>query len=238
MIIGIFGGNGYLGKEAVKICLAQNHEVVYLGREIVSTEVTILEKLNLIIDCGFPRDYYKIGVGDLYLRELTERFRVAQKLKVKYLYLTSFSTLKFGNSTYAKIKDNSESIANQFGVQLLRLGLVIDRDSPGGRYKELIQLVRSSPVILIPHKSWFPVMVCQLDEYLDSLNLFINGSDFREREVGYISSLTEILEWSFPNKHAIRLGPIATSSLVRLISLLNLKKLEGLKYIARKSEEF
>lgn len=151
MQIGIYGSGGYLGS-LIASSKEFEEEVVKLGRDdSPSTE--------RVIDCGFPRNYSNAEVLSQYFETIANRLERVKFCSGRYVYLASMSSLSRHPSNYGLAKSTAESLVQASGGTLLRLGLVIDFDAPGGRFAQLARLVASVPIVPIPHRSRFRLLV-------------------------------------------------------------------------------
>ena len=233
--VGIFGANGYLGSETLYLCRATNIPSVALGRRIEDLDSSILNQLVTIIDCGFPRDYYRVKSADDYLKQVQKRAKFCNQRGIKYVYLTTFTSVISDNSKYARLKNSTERLVELLGGELLRLGLVIDLDNPGGRFLELNSMVRRLPIVLIPSSKWFPIFTCTLNEYLAEIQSFLQNGFLSTHHIGKRQSLSELISEVSKDKKVLKLSEFATFVLVRLVPLIAFGKREGIKGIAVKN---
>jgi hypothetical protein len=233
-IVGIFGGNGYLGSEVVKICLQNNIPYILLPREIKRVEDSSLESINTIVDCGFPRDYYKKKVMNAYLNELSNRSKIINFQKVNYLYIGSFSSIAGQNSKYGKLKLKSEQLLESSGAIISRVGLVKCTSNPGGRYKELLMMVEKAPFILLPSPNWFPLFVTEIDCLRNEIRTFVNSGDVSNNSAIEIPLSAVIKEFGL-EKRFIELNDMWSALLARVIKRLPLRRIEGIKSISHKA---
>ena len=236
--VGVFGANGYLGKETLDLCSTINVPSTALGRNIDAVDISILDGLTIVIDCGFPRDYYHREISRLYLEEIEKRARFCNQHGIKYVYLTTFTSIVSDKSKYARLKNSLETSIESLGGELLRLGLVIDSNKPGGRFLELYSIVNKLPVVLIPSSNWFPVFTCSLSGYLAEVkNLFENGQ-LSKLQIGKLQPLAEVIREVAVGKRVLQLNDFVTSVFGRLLPLVVFGKREGIKGISIKMMDF
>jgi hypothetical protein len=236
--VGVFGANGYLGSETLSLCRATNIPSVALGRRIEDLDSSILNQLVTIIDCGFPRDYYHVKSADDYLKQVQKRAKFCNERGIKYVYLTTFTSVISDNSKYARLKNSTERLVELLGGELLRLGLVVDLNKPGGRFLELNSIVRRLPIVLIPSSKWFPIFTCTLSEYLAEIQIFLQNSSLSRHEIGKLQPLSELIEEVSKDKKILKLSNFVTFILAQLIPFIAFGKIEGLKGIAVKNVGF
>jgi hypothetical protein len=236
--VGVFGSNGYLGSETISLCRANNIRSVALGRKIEDLDSSILDGLVAIIDCGFPRDYYRVKSSHDYLKQIKKRARFCNERGIKYVYLTTFTSIISDNSKYARLKNSAETSVELLGGELLRLGLVVDLSNPGGRFLELNSIIRRLPIVLIPSSNWFPVFTCTLSEYLAEIKTFLQNGSLSIHQIGKIQPLSELIEEVSKDKKVLKLSNFITFILAQIIPFIAFGKMEGIKGIAFKNVGF
>jgi hypothetical protein len=85
--VGVFGAQGYLGRELVNLLKSNMIPYSELVRESKLISVPELGKITILIDCGFPPDYAKPQVAKCYLNEVEFRTNLAMSAGIEYLYL-------------------------------------------------------------------------------------------------------------------------------------------------------
>ena len=236
--IGVFGAHGYLGRETLDLCLDLNIPTVALGRKLEAIDVSILDGLTLIIDCGFPRDYYHRKTSREYLKEIEKRVSFCNQHGIQYVYLTTFTSTVSDKSKYARLKNLLEEHIEILGGELLRLGLVIDAIKPGGRFLELQSIIQKMPVVLIPGLNWFPIFTCTLSAYLAEVKSLVETGELSKLQIGKLQPLAVIVKEVAKDKKVLQLTDFATSLLARFVPLIAFGKREGIKGISVKMIDY
>ena len=231
-VIGIFGSNGYLGSEVVSLCEELSLPYVKLEREVANNDREILSRVSIVIDCGFPRDYFIKNVAQRYLLEINHRARIFESLSNRYLYLATYSGIVTRETRYSKLKFDAELILKRINATCLRLGLVTSENSPGGRFLELKDLVEKLPLLILPSRSWYPVLTCT------SENLKISISHFLTEPLSFHPPESEFKPLSIlmcemnPSARKFYLPGLLTGLLAVFVRLLPFKRIEGIKAIS------
>jgi hypothetical protein len=178
-LIGIYGA-GYLGNYIHNYLKENGLECSFLERDELPTS-----KFDIIIDAGFPRNYQNWNVRKRYKKKLRERTLSAMKQGSFYLYLGSFSSRKLDTSTYGRIKRESEEIVKSLGGRIWRLGLVLDTRNPGGRYKELIEILARFPVNVRISEAWCPIHITPIEDFNNSLDYILANNIRINHKVEY-----------------------------------------------------
>jgi hypothetical protein len=236
-IIGIFGSQGYLGKETLNLCHTTGTPTRVLGRRIESIDNNFLDGLTLIIDCGFPRDYYNRKTACDYLAEVEKRAQFCNEFGIKYYYLTTYTSVVSDRSKYSQLKSLVETSVKSMGGELLRLGLVIDASNPGGRFLELKSIIQRLPVVFVPSFNWFPVFTCSLDAYLEEVKNLLENGEMSKHELGNLQPLAEVITQVSEGKKLLQLSDLLTCIVVRFLPLVAFGKREGIKGISVKINE-
>jgi hypothetical protein len=236
--VGVFGVHGYLGGETLKLCIDLKIPCVSLGRQIDAIDISILDGLTLIIDCGFPRDYYRRKTAGEYLKEIEKRVSFCHQYGIKYVYLTTFTSTVSDKSKYARLKNLLEEHIEMLGGELLRLGLVIDSINPGGRFLELQSIIQKLPVVLIPSLNWFPIFTCPLNAYLAEVKNLLENGELSKLQIGELQPLANVIRETAIDKKVLQLSDFVTSLLARLLPLIAFGKREGIKGISVKMIDY
>lgn len=232
--IGIVGSNGYLGATLMRNLQKKNVHVYPIGREFLKDET--FPELDFIIDSGFPRNIHNKNVKMEYFKNLTSRLEHCSSQNTTYLYFGSLSSHSPATSKYGTAKREAENLVVSMRGRVIRFGLVVDRQEPGGRYLELVKNLRSFPVILVPHPDYFPICVTYIKEFSGTLDRVIF-----ERE-NSVSDATAPIEWTClsqlvrnsTDRRVIVLPKFITKITCEIIRILPLGKLDNLKAIAYK----
>ena len=238
--VGILGSRGYLGSLITEECASRSKEFFALPRELNGE---LLEELNpkIIFDASFPRNYQKKEVRFRYLTILEKNILIAANLKIPYYYLGSYSSLSPIRSIYAETKMKAEEIILKELGGIIRLGLVIDKHLPGGRFAELGRIAKKIPINIIIGPSWCPVTVTDSTHFQDCVKSLLNGGIDTEKII--IDCRTDILHLNellllFPRKnYSLHLNEHMTNILMYLVRKLPIGKLDNLKSIAYKEEK-
>jgi hypothetical protein len=236
-MIGVFGGNGYLGQQITSAF--QAHDLSFVLLEEASTD-SDLAFINVIIDCGFPRKIHKKLVRTNYKRQFLKRTDQIQK--IPYIYLGSFSSAEDSLSHYGQVKHFSEKLVIERGGMVLKLGLIISAEKPGGRYLELANIVKFFPLSLIPHSDYFPIRTTKLNDFLDYILILVHNID--QEFVNAIkivqnesTTLGDLLTHQINRNQLPVILPRATTKLLcRTIQILPLGPMNNLKSIAHQCE--
>lgn len=236
--IGIFGSQGYLGKQTLELCSTYKTEARVLGRRIELIDTSVLNDLTLIIDCGFPRNYYKRKIARDYLLEVKKRAQFCNVHGIKYVYLTTYTSIVSDKSKYSRLKNSVENLIRSFGGELLRLGLVIDDSAPGGRFQELHSLIQRLPIVMVPSSNWFPVFTCSLDAYLEEVKNLVENGELSKPQLGNLRPLAVIITQISEGKKMVQLNNFFTSIAVLFLPLVAFGKREGLRGISVRYDSY
>lgn len=236
--IGVFGARGYLGRETLNLCIDLNIPCTALGRQIEAIDISILDGLSLIIDCGFPRDYYHQKISREYFKEIEKRLSFCNQYGIKYVYLTTYTSIVSDKSKYARFKNLLEGHIEKFGGELLRLGLVIDLIKPGGRFLELQSIIQKIPVVLIPSLNWFPIFTCSLSAYLAEIKTLVENGELSNLQIGKLQPLAYVIREAAKDKKVLQLSDFVTYLIARSLPLIAFGRMEGIKGISVKMIDF
>ena len=232
-MIGIYG-TGYLGQQIANYLNQEKHNCIILNRH-----QSVTSTVSYIVDASFPRNYRNAQILRDYLNLLENRLTQSRISESKYVYIGSYSSLSLKNSKYGLGKKAAEDLVIQYSGTVLRLGLVIDPNNPGGRYLEFLKLVRKIPIHFIIPKSWCPVYVTKLNSALDSIHTII--SDREAITFGHIHAhgtkkiyLNQLLMQVSGNFPVIKVPELAMWILSFLVSIFPIGKIDNLKSIMYK----
>jgi hypothetical protein len=232
MVVGIFGSSGYLGKQSALLCESLSLDYVCLERNVDEHERESLQKITVIIDCGFPREYYKRGIAASYLIEINRRKHFFESLGPKYIYVGTFTGILTKSTHYSLLKQKAEEIFETFGATILRVGLVASADRPGGRYLELKEILEKLPVSLVPAENWFPVVITDLDDFIHHLTKLLSLHNDKVGVPINVLPLCKLILERTPEKVQLKIPSIVCQLFSWTVRWLPLKKLEGIKAIA------
>jgi hypothetical protein len=159
---------GYLGNAVVDVLNLNEINFVCLPRSVNEIREEDFATITHVIDCAFPRNYMDAIVYDLYVSEVINRISQFKVGGQKYLYLGSFSSVNGGYSEYGKRKRKIEDVVTESEFEVLRVGLVLDPTNLGGRALEFQNVLNRLPIVPLPHRSWFPLYVTNLQTSLDA----------------------------------------------------------------------
>jgi hypothetical protein len=232
MVVGIFGSSGYLGQQSALICKSLKIDYVCLDRSVDKHNEDFLKRITQVIDCGFPRNYYKKGLDSAYLLEIHRRKYFFESLGSKYIYIGTFTGVATRSTHYSQIKQKAEEILETFGATILRTGLIVSQDWPGGRYRELGEMLEKFPISLIPNENWFPLIITDLDDFLHHLGRLLRLEKSEVPLSVDILPLRKLVLRHSTNKMQFEISSPACQLFCWAVSRFPLKKLEGLKAIA------
>jgi hypothetical protein len=177
MKIGIYGGNGYLGSSVLKALKQHNIEVMLLGRDQHPANLG----LTHIIDASFPANYKDKLITQQYFERLEKRLE--KSIGLNYIYLGSYSSVGVVRSIYGETKKNAEKMVQDRGATVLRLGLVVDENNPGGRFSQLKEIIEKAPVNLKIPESWCPIKITRFSNFIQTTLILVNQRVVAKKEV-------------------------------------------------------
>lgn len=237
MRIGLIGASGYLGVALQKFLLEEKIELVILNHKLQLDLKA--DALDMVIDAGFPRDIYRKKVRNNYFINLNSRLKYCQNYNVPYVYFGSISSYSPIQSKYGSAKEYSENLVKSYGGVVFRFGLVVNSKSPGGRYLEVLKMIEKMPIVLLPHRDFFPIAITKIEDFIDGINNIIDKRNFAIPETMAAVQWTNLnsLMKSSCNKKTFIISKVLTSLLCRLIRIVPLGKYDNLKAIAYKNSE-
>lgn len=229
MKIGIAGSNGYLGSMAYNFLKNLGHEVVRINRDNSDVE----GNLDVIIDASFPKNYHDNKIFEIYLRNLQTRLKASDAY---FIYFGTKSISLKSKSTYSMRKRESELLVLHNSGHVLRIGLIVDDLSPGGRYLQFLKIVSRLPITLKVPEFWCMVHVTSPVEFATKLANVINllpDDQILETEANLIS-INELVQ--NPNRKPILfLSEPWTKMVFSILNRLPLKIFDSLKSIGFKN---
>ena len=232
-MIGIYG-TGYLGKQFRNYLNREKHSCIILDRHQPETHA-----ISIVIDASFPRNYKDISIFRQYLCLLEDRLVLSETSGSKYIYIGSYSSGSQVSSKYGLGKKAAEDLVLQHSGTVLRLGLVVDQDNPGGRYLEFLNFLRKIPLRFIFPEGWCPVYVTELRSALNFLHTII--SDKKGIPHGYINVpetkkiyLYQLLTEIYGNSSMIKVPETVMWILSYLVNICPVGKIDNLKSIMYK----
>lgn len=225
--VGVYGWNGYLGRS---IC---SRYPAYLKLDRFSL---LSEDLEMVIDCSFPNGNLKKSEATQYLKLISERVSFYESKGVSYIYLGSYSSIKPINNSYGRIKSMAEQIVLEHGGAVVKLGLIVNNDNPGGRYSELVQILKKLPVLVVPHGKTFEIFTDSEYEVVESVqswrNLHFPGT-YHLKTVKR-SNLGTVARKAYPGKRVLHLNLVFSIVLEYLVRFSPTDLLGPLKGISVK----
>ena len=166
MNIAVYGSNGYLGSAFKE----------------TESSVKCLKRLEdplmgfVHVDFSFPSG--KVDEVEFleYLDLIQRRVRACMLKSSNYVYIASFSSIPPINSIYGMRKKVTEDLVLSLGGNILRMGLVVNRTKPGGRYLELGEKVGKLPFVPVTHHNFFQLFVTQEDAALSSVKAALKST--------------------------------------------------------------
>ena len=240
-MIGLYGGTGYLGQQIISALQARDLNFVLLEE---GSSVSNLASVSAIIDCGFPRKIHKKLVRKNYEKQFFKKIDQMCKIrKIPYVYLGSFSSAETSLSHYGRVKYFAEKLVIDRGGMVLKLGLIVSTDKPGGRFLELAKIMRVIPFSLVPHPDYFPIRTTNLNDLLDHILIlvnnidqeFVNGIKIVQNEGTTLGNL--LTHQINRNQSSVRLSRTTTKLLCRAIQILPLGPMNNLKSIAHQCKK-
>ncbi len=229
--IAVWGSHGYLGSQVVKR-FQPRMPVARLGR----SELPIPGRA--CVDASFPTDYKSSSVTGAYLRTVEERCRWSTRKGCRYVYIASMSSLPPVASVYGAVKRAAEEIVLVEGHRLVRAGLIVSQENPGGRFAQLAGIVRAIPVVPVPSPTHFRLFVNDLADVMACIESAVDSEDEPIADLPVPgmrdASLAEVLEMLVePGQRVIRLGPRSSAVAARVAASLHMGRLDSLASIAR-----
>lgn len=226
---GVWGGRGYLGQH---FCarLSQRAPGRPLGRE------ELPRGLDLLVDASYPSGGGGRTATAHYLEAVERRSRWAASQGARYVYVASTSSLPPVTSRYGQVKAQAEHATLSAGGLLLRAGLVVADERPGGRFGHLLDIVRRPPVLPLPAREEFRIYVTPLGELLAALDAYLSATPPPpDHWVSgtRLSSLSELLETRLrPEQRVVRLGRRTSAAAAAVARRLHAGQLDSLASIA------
>lgn len=235
-MVGIYG-DGYLAKEIINLLNS-----VKIPHKALRRRECVDNSISLVIDAGFPRDYLNKTVRIQYLALLRWRLSKSLESKSSYLYLGSYSSIGEIRSVYGRTKKEAENLVLELGGAVLRLGLVVDELSPGGRYQELLDILGKIPLTIRIPENWCPIFVTPLTDFLQAVRVLIDQGNVTSDKVLSTSntkmvSLNSIMEHVESHSVKIRIPSFLMYVMERILFLLPFSRFDNLNSIMQKTLE-
>jgi predicted transcriptional regulator with HTH domain len=225
--VGVYGWNGYLGNS---IC-ANYPKTLKIDRASL-----IDSGMDVVIDCSFPVGKLKKSVTARYLELIHQRACYYKLLNIKYIYLGSYSSIQPVKNDYGRVKFLAEQLVLQENGIVVKLGLVVNSKNPGGRYFELVKILKKVPVLVLPHKSTFEIFIDREYEVIQSLSTWneLNPASTYLLETTKKCSLGIVAQNALPTKLNYSLGPFSSHLLEQAVRFLPSDVLGPIKGISVK----
>jgi hypothetical protein len=234
MNIGIVGSSGYLGTNLLTYLTRKGHKIEKISHHLLIENKRAMRNLNLILDCGFPRNIHISSISENYLFNLNNRVLIAKQIGIKYAYIGSLSEDSGGVSTYGKNKLVASNIVKDHDGLIIKTGLVVDFIKPGGRYEELLILSHRLPILFLPHRSFFPVGVTELNDFINTVDRLVSEQSFSNSEILCRirwTTLTDLIQ-AASNSYHIHLSYSLTKLLCKILRIIPLGKYDNIKSIS------
>jgi hypothetical protein len=222
--IGVYGSTGYLGTLVTK----------NLANAIPITRCK-LEKYTIILDLSFPNGQTTKKCIKNYLQLIERRSIFCKQNRIQYFYAGSYSSIAPVTSKYGEIKRKAESIVLGNEGSVLKYGLIVNFNKPGGRHKQLINQIENWHLIPLPHEKYFKINATKEQDFLESILMLEKlkaGSEFFLNKTFEIS-LNQIVRRSLSERKYLNLGTILSYIIKSGVQLLPVRKMDPLKSIAK-----
>jgi hypothetical protein len=225
--VGIYGFNGYLGNSI----LANYPNTLKIDRDVL-----VDSELDVVIDCSFPNGSQKQSVTGKYLDLIHRRAHFYKTIDIRYIYLGSYSSIQPLKNRYGRVKYQAEQLVLEQNGIIVKLGLVVNRENPGGRYSELTKILQKMPILVIPHDSTFEIFVDREHEVIQSLSSWnkLKPASTYILKTTKKSSLGIVAKDALPKKSSFSLGPIPSNLFEQVVRYLPTDFLGPLKGISVK----
>lgn len=176
---------------------------------------------GVYIDFSFPTNFNDEKTMAKYMEVILSRCLICKELNSRYIYIGSISSIHRATSNYGKRKAEVEDSVKGNGGIILRLGLILDWQKPGGRFKELLDQLENLPALISPSKDTFKLWTLRLDLAFNSINSIVvarlEENDYVARGV-FKSSLHEVVrEYSLISGRNFLSAPSILSRFVQIL---------------------
>ena len=234
-MVGVYG-SGYLATQIITQLATVNCSVSSLSR----TE-KVNDSISVVIDASFPRNYSNYKVFKNYQKLLASRLDDSRRVNAKYIYLGSYSSIGLPKSRYGSAKQKAEMMVLASNHTVLRLGLVIDTNLPGGRYFELQEVMRKIPISLSVPQDWCPIKITYLSDVLANIYAKVKQKDLITNGVHEVlgtldTNLNFILDMYPSRLFKIQVPSLLMSLFAFLAHIFPIGKLDNLNSIMYKEK--
>ena len=225
--LGVYGWHGYLGNS---ICTSYPDVLKIERYSLVDSD------FDVVIDCSFPSGKLKKTTAARYLDLIHQRANFYKTQNVKYIYLGSYSSIKPLKNNYGKVKFLAERLVLESSGIVIKLGLVVNSKNPGGRYSELTRILKTIPVLVLPHESTFEIFVDREHDVIQSISYWdrLSPSNTYLLKTTEKCSLGVVAKCALPTKSIFSLDPILSNFLEQVVRFLPTDFFSPLKGISVK----
>ena len=209
----VFGGGGYLADAFLST--QTQLSTIAMPRDLLPTEE------GVYIDFSFPTNFNDDETMAKYKETILSRCLMCKELNSRYIYIGSISSIHRATSNYGRRKAEVEDSVKRNGGIILRLGLILEWENPGGRFKEFLDQLENLPALISPSKDTFELWNLRLNSAFDSINSIVVASseknDYVARGV-FKSSLYEVVrEYSLISSRNFLSAPSILSRFLQIL---------------------
>jgi hypothetical protein len=228
-VVAVLGASGYLGSKTSNLYKSIGILVYELSRKI--DEIDLYGSI-LVLDFAFPTRRITRKIRKEYLKNLLVNLTIASNLSLKYIYMGSYSSNPRSESKYGALKREAESLVLKMGGNILRIGLVVDYDNPGGRFKQFVGINKNLPVRIQFPEKWCPMSVTSSLEFENSiLELLKNNAQFITKEIGHQIVFNDLISKTGNSVHTIHINERLLEIISIILRFVPLGKLDFLRSI-------
>jgi hypothetical protein len=178
-------------------------------------------KEGVYIDFSFPTNFSDEETMEKYIETILSRCLMCKELNSRYIYIGSMSSIHRASSNYGRRKAEVEDGVKRNGGIILRLGLILDWQNPGGRFKEFLDQLENLPALISPSKDTFELWTMPLSLAFESINSIVvagtKKNDYVARGV-FKSSLYEVVrEYSLISSRNFLSAPSILSRFLQIL---------------------
>jgi hypothetical protein len=190
---------------------------------------------TIILDFAFPTKRITRKIRKAYLSNLLLNLSIANSLRMKYVYLGSYSSNPRSKSKYGALKREAEKLVLKKGGNILRVGLIVDYEKPGGRFKQFVEINKKLPVVIQFPLDWCPISVTSSLEFENSiLKVLKNQEEFIIKEIGHQIAFNDLIFQSSDSVHVIHISERILQVVSTIFRFVPLGKLDFLRSILYK----
>lgn len=231
MKIGVYGHKGYLGNYVVRILRAAGFDVTCLDRSFLPNSF----QFEIILDASVPKEVFDRKIVNEYLALINQRI---WKSNSYYIYFGTKSNDIRAKSKYSMIKREVEEVVKFHGGHIVRFGLIVDSDCPGGKYAELLNRSQKIPFNIILPPNWCDVATTNLEDLTKTL-LHVCRYLPSNTEIEVKCSVRSLSDLTFNSKKriSIKMSEKLTKIIFFMVMKSNFKSLDSLKSIGFKNAD-